>query len=540
MKKITFLLIGIFLFQYLISQDVPTMITYQGKLLENGSPVNETKEITFTIGTWSETHDVTINNGLYAVNLGEGIPIPLEIFENNSEVELQISIEGTDLSPHTDILSVPYAFIAKKAYEADNVFSGNYNDLENKPSIPTNVSDLTNDAGYITSPDDADADATNELQTLSVNDHELTISGGNSVTLTGGTDSQTLAVNNHTLSISNGNSVTLPDEINDADADPSNEIQTLSMNNYNLSISNGNSVTLPGLTLPYYNSHSGNDKVFVIDHSGTSQLMELQIENSNNSSDVLELRTLGSGSCLYVNNDGSDDGIYISNSSDTDDGIDINNNGDGHAIEIDNNGDNEAIYVRQYGTDDCGYFKIDNTSNTNDAIYASTNGTGLAGYFGGDIYVSGTIYESAISLKIDHPLDPENKYLYHSFVESPDMMNVYNGNVILDENGEAIVTLPDYFEALNMEYRYQLTCIGGFAQVYIAEEITNNQFKISGGKENIKISWQVTGIRKDPYAEKNRIIVEVEKLEKEKGLYLHYKEYNQPAEKSIEAEKSNN
>ena len=115
------------------------------------------------------------------------------------------------------------------------------------------------------------------------------------------------------------------------------------------------------------------------------------------------------------------------------------------------------------------------------------------------------------------------------------MMNVYNGNIILDSNGDAKVELPDWFEALNKDFRYQLTCIGGFAPIYISEEISNNMFKISGGDPGMKISWKVTGIRKDPYADKNRIQVEVEKSSKEKGHYLHYKEYNQPIEKSIEA-----
>jgi hypothetical protein len=96
--------------------------------------------------------------------------------------------------------------------------------------------------------------------------------------------------------------------------------------------------------------------------------------------------------------------------------------------------------------------------------------------------VIGNLSKGGGSFKIDHPLDPANKYLYHSFVESPDMMNVYNGNVVLDANGEAVVVLPDWFEALNRDFRYQLTCIGGFAPVYIAEEIANNQFKIAGGE----------------------------------------------------------
>jgi len=139
----------------------------------------------------------------------------------------------------------------------------------------------------------------------------------------------------------------------------------------------------------------------------------------------------------------------------------------------------------------------------------------------GDGGVTGSFSKGGGSFKIDHPTDPDNKYLYHSFVESPDMMNVYNGNVLLDGNGEAQVTMEDWFEALNKEYRYQLTPIGGAAQLFIAEEINGGSFKIAGGKPNMKVSWQVTGIRHDPWADANRIPVEVDKEAFNKGKYLH-------------------
>ena len=144
-----------------------------------------------------------------------------------------------------------------------------------------------------------------------------------------------------------------------------------------------------------------------------------------------------------------------------------------------------------------------------------------AGLFSGNVQISGNLSKSSGSFKIDHPLDPENKYLYHSFVESPDMMNVYNGIAILDANGEATVPLPTYFEALNKDFRYQLTCVGGYAPVYIAGEVANNSFRIAGGKAGLKVSWQVTGIRQDAYAKAHPIAPEVEKPAHERGWYLH-------------------
>jgi hypothetical protein len=168
------------------------------------------------------------------------------------------------------------------------------------------------------------------------------------------------------------------------------------------------------------------------------------------------------------------------------------------------------------------------------AIWGVTN-SGYAGVFSGNVAVNGTLTKTAGTFKIDHPLDPENKYLSHSFVESPDMMNIYNGIAALDGNGEATVQLPDYFAALNKDYRYQLTAIGAPGpNLYIAEEIANNQFKIAGGKGRMKVSWQVTGIRQDAYANAHRTPVEEDKHGKEKGTYLYPDLFGQPEEKGRE------
>ncbi len=153
------------------------------------------------------------------------------------------------------------------------------------------------------------------------------------------------------------------------------------------------------------------------------------------------------------------------------------------------------------------------------SIYGVNRG-GNAGGFDGNVTVWGTVSKSAGAFKIDHPLDPSNKYLQHSFVESPDMKNIYDGTVILNSNGEAVITLPDWFEALNKDFRYQLTCIGGYAQIYIAEKISNNRFKIAGGTSGLEVSWQITGIRKDAYAIAHPIEVEIDKPTTEKGKYI--------------------
>jgi trimeric autotransporter adhesin len=144
-----------------------------------------------------------------------------------------------------------------------------------------------------------------------------------------------------------------------------------------------------------------------------------------------------------------------------------------------------------------------------------------AALFYGNVYVGGDLVKSGGSFEIDDPIDPEGKYLYHSFVESPDMMNIYNGNVVTDGSGRAIITLPAYFQSLNTEFRYQLTTIGSPAKAWVATEVANNQFTIQTEQGSVKVSWQVTGVRQDPWANAHRIPNEVEKSEKVKGHYLH-------------------
>jgi hypothetical protein len=163
----------------------------------------------------------------------------------------------------------------------------------------------------------------------------------------------------------------------------------------------------------------------------------------------------------------------------------------------------------------------------------STASGNYAGYFAGPVYVSGLLEKPGGGFKIDHPLDPANQYLFHSFVESPDMLNVYNGTAALDANGEAVVQMPDWFEALNMDFHYQLTCIGGFAPVYIAQGIQNNTFRIAGGQLGMQVSWQVTGVRHDPWAEANRQEVEQPKPLGEQGMYLHPELYGLTPEMAV-------
>ena len=157
-----------------------------------------------------------------------------------------------------------------------------------------------------------------------------------------------------------------------------------------------------------------------------------------------------------------------------------------------------------------------------------------AAEFIGDGDVSGTLTKGGGGFKIDHPLDPANKYLFHSFVESSDRKNVYDGEAVLDTNGEALVELPDWFETLNKECHYQLTPIGAPGpNLYIAEEVRHHRFKIAGGTSGMRVCWQVTGIRQDPWAQANALVIEQEKLTDERDRYLHPEVHGHAAEKSV-------
>lgn len=156
----------------------------------------------------------------------------------------------------------------------------------------------------------------------------------------------------------------------------------------------------------------------------------------------------------------------------------------------------------------------------------------------GDCDIAGTLSKGGGSFKIDHPLDPENKYLYHSFVESPDMKNVYDGVVRTDASGYATITLPEYFGALNSDFRYQLTVIdeadsAHWVMARVVRKIKDNKFTIRSSRPNVEVSWQVTGIRQDAFAKANRIATEVEKAPEDKGQYLHPEAFGLPAERGI-------
>ena len=63
---------------------------------------------------------------------------------------------------------------------------------------------------------------------------------------------------------------------------------------------------------------------------------------------------------------------------------------------------------------------------------------------------------------------------------------------------------------------------------------------IAGGGPGQKISWQVTGIRQDAYANAHRIVVEENKPAEAVGHYLNPVELGMPASMSMAALKDSN
>jgi len=198
--------------------------------------------------------------------------------------------------------------------------------------------------------------------------------------------------------------------------------------------------------------------------------------------------------------------------------------GPGQATTLSNGtaGPNTVLVVRQ-------------TATTGAALFATAGiETGrYAGMFRGDIIVTGSINGALKNFKIDHPLDPENKYLVHTSVESAEQLNLYSGNATLDAQGEATVQLPAWFEGLNQDFRYQLTPIGAAFVPYVKEKIRNGQFRIAG-QPNAEVSWLLTGTRHDAYARANPTVVEQPKEPAMRGRYLHPAAFGRTADLGLD------
>lgn len=463
------------------------------------------------IAVYIETHTPVSNaNGLITFEIGGGTVVAgnfANIDWSNGPYYIKTQTDPTGgtsytISSTTQLLSVPYALYA------ENGFSGNYNDLSN---APTNVSAFTNDAGYITSPNDADSDPTNEIQTLQLSGQNLTISGGNTVTLAS-SGGNTLDQSYDQGGAGLGRLIT-------ADA---GEVEIVNNTVSGIALRTRTQNTGVGLIATSVNASNGFSAIQASTNASSTLTSAIIGSSSGGANGVSgQVESGGTGAAgLYGNNLRTTGGYGVY-------GIGVNG-----IVGETNYRDGFGVYGRNYdalgpltsnavGTYGLGYVGVwgDQSDPNGFSVYAN-----------GDFGAAGTK-----AFSIDHPQDPENKYLRHYSIESNEVLNMYRGTIAFDANGEAVVTLPDYFESVNANYSYQLTPIGGFAPLYIKEKIEDGQFVIAGGSAGMEVSWSVYAERNDPYMQQHpeKRAVEVDKETWNQGKYLQPDLYGQPNEKRI-------
>lgn len=200
--------------------------------------------------------------------------------------------------------------------------------------------------------------------------------------------------------------------------------------------------------------------------------------------------------------------------------------------------------VGVYGVSSTGTGVVGENLSSGDGIHGIAV-NGWSGWFNGDTRVENDFQvggnESVAgylavggtkSFRIDHPAAPADKYLIHYCTESSEVLNLYSGTATLDESGVATVELPAWFEALNVDVRYQLTPIGAPAPgLHVSAELADSTFGIAGGQPGQRVSWQLTARRNDPWVRAHGAPVEIDKRGRERGTYLHPELYNQPTSK---------
>lgn len=544
MNRLTVLLVNFFLLSsVLFSQGIPELLNYQGVLKDaSGNIVPDGNyDLKFNIydvesgGTaiWSEVNTVNVIDGIVSLKLGTFSSLPPTMFNKALWIGITVGT-GSELTPRVFLSTVPYSFYTMNVLDGSVTASKIANG-----EVVKSLNGLKDNVNIVA--------GSNVTITPSGNDITISSTGGGSGIGGSGTVNYLPVFTNSTtlgnselmqdVSSNVGIGTTLPSEKLDVHGD-------IEFGTTNYEIKLKNQITALGNW--GYSLLINNNERFCVDRLGDVNIYRnLGIGTINPIYPLhVNSHTLHAG---YFSSDSLDFNTHVVHSEFTGIGgtdavgvygrsvpqdyygiggyfiggyegvfgiVDAAGNGEYYGVYgtvAGGTGFNYGVYgIAQYGTYSYGVYGL--------ALYGTNN---YAGYFSGNVSVTGTLSKGGGSFKIDHPLDPTNKYLYHSFVESPDMMNIYNGNVVTDASGYANVSMPDWFEALNKEFRYQLTVIGDFAQAIISQEIQNNQFIIRTDKPNIKVSWQVTGIRHDKFAEKYRIPVEENKTGKEVGKYIH-------------------
>ncbi len=167
------------------------------------------------------------------------------------------------------------------------------------------------------------------------------------------------------------------------------------------------------------------------------------------------------------------------------------------------------------------------------AVYGSSS-NGYAAFWDGAVGQNGPTTMAAAALRVDHPAHPEERYLELPLAASGERTVTLDGTVHLDGAGAAEVRLPSWFARVTENHRYQLTAIGAPApSLHIARELEGDTFAVAGGVPGQKVSWQISGSRRDPWAVAHPFTPEPAKSAEERGTLLHPELYGRPPESAL-------
>jgi hypothetical protein len=283
---------------------------------------------------------------------------------------------------------------------------------------------------------------------------------------------------------------------------------------------------------------SGGDGVYALSTGSGDGVYAYSTNGRGVEASGTDAGVLGTGTVAGVKGGGTTYGVYGTSGSYGvfgTGGIGVEGNGTTYGVF----GDSSGKGVEGHSSSGNGVYA---QSSTGDAISATTGGTyasgiyaentgaGDAAYLEGPVYISGgcTGCTGPSALHIDDPLDPTHKYLNHASVVSSQQLDVYSGNVRTNGKGFATVHMPRWFQALNRSFRYQLTSLSGLQQVAVAKEMHHNRFTIQSQRPHSKVSWQVSAVRHDRYAQANPTRVIVSKAKADQGKYVHPQVYGKP------------
>jgi hypothetical protein len=485
-------------------EPMPTAFTYQGQLTLGGTPLNDSADFLVTlwdadadgsqIGSMVTATVIEVTDGLFSIEIDFGV----DVYDGDARwVEIEVrspsgSGEYTLLTPRQPITPVPYALQTRGLFVDDTNRLGigttapkeslhNTGDYYGRGHLHLYAfeGDGNDGTAYIQARDDSG--------TSSIDLVLRTQAGGSSVNAVHMTNNGFVGIGTST---------------------PAAQLHIQGSSGIRVSSSDsGPFVELVDDT---------DDDKFVIQH--------------NRGGDKLQFKDTSGNNLAVLSKEGD---------------LSVGDTSPNARIEAKTSGSNDRA-MRAYHTASSGVtFGIDAESDSSSGygvrgLASATSGQTYGVYgqansaSGWGVYSNGRLASSGTkSFLIDDPTAPTERYLAHYCVEGPEPQNVYNGVARFDANGEAWVDLPDYFEAINANCRYQLTMIGGPGNPYIAREVENNRFLIAGGEPGLKVSWEVRARRNDPFVRTHGSPVHIEKTDRERGRYLMPGLYGAPAELGI-------